>query len=365
MVFYWLIYFYLVFIGLIFPTQQQNGDRIFKLNYFFFVIVLYFTLVFFAGFRTESNDYSGYEEIYNTIPPLNKLTLQWILNKDINVEYGYIYLNSFLKLFSNNVVFLMLFVASISVGLNVYVIKKLSPYVFLSIILYFVHNFIVKDTIQIRQGLASALIFFGLYNYNRRIVFCLLILIAGSIQSTAYICFLPLLLSNFHFTKKQLITTLLIVLLLSILFSGRQLLDKVLQFVNLPDSVMYYFGWDIYDFKLGLLSPVLIKQTCFFLVMLKYKEELNEKFEHFNIMFNFYFFSIIWYIYFNDFAIIAGRVTNLLSVGEIILIPMLISILSKKNKLNVYMLLIVYAGLILYMNLRSDNVFPYNNIFFK
>lgn len=365
MVFYWLIYFFLVFFSLIFPTRQQSGNRIFKLNYFFFVILLYFILVFFAGFRTESNDYSEYEEIYNSIPPLNKLSLQWILNKDINVEYGYIYLNSFLKLFSNYVVFLMVFVASISVGINLYVIKKLSSYVFLSIILYFVHNFILKDTIQIRQGLASALILLGLYNYNKRIVFCLLILIAASIQSTAYICFLPLLFSNFRFTNKQLLTTLLLVLLLTLFFSGIQLINKILQFVNLPDSIMSYFGWDIYNFKLGLLSPVLIKQVSFFFVMLNYKDELNEKFLHFNVMFNFYFFSIIWYIYFNDFAIIAGRVTNLLSVGEIILIPMLISILSKKNKFIVYIILIGYAGLILYMNLRSDNVFPYNNILFK
>lgn len=340
---------------------------IFKINKFetfsLFILAILF-LILFCGLRTESNDYDGYKEIFSQVPSFADLNYEWLINKSINVEYGFIILSSFIKFFSSNVVYLMLVVATLSIFLNSYVIWKVSPYVFLSLLLYFSHNFILKETIQIRQGLASAIILYAFYKHNNKLLVVLLVLLAGSIQSSAYLTLIPLYFAYKKITNKQFYLIFVIFIFLTFIYSGRHLFESVLNLFGLPESISGYLGWEEHDFKIGFFSPILIKQILIFSVLLYFRNQLKDKYLHFNFFYNFYFFSTLWYIYFNDFAIVAGRVSNLFSVGEIILIPMLITVVLPRQRIYLYFSMIVLGAITLFLDLKSGSVFEYKNLFF-
>lgn len=355
---YWTIFTFIVLISFLVFFRLS---KIVKFYFFSFLVIV---LILFSGLRTESNDYDGYREIFNQVPTLFNLSINWFISKSVNVEYGFIILSSFVKIFSNNIVLFMLIVSTLSLFLNSYVIWKTSPYVFLSLLLYFSHNFILKETIQIRQGLASAIILYAFYKHiNKRLVNFLIIL-AGSIQASAFLVFIPIYFSYKKLSNKVYLLTFVFFLVFTFLYSGRHLFEGVLNLFGLPSSISGYLGWEEHDFKIGFFSPILIKQLFIFLILLYNRNKLQERYSHFNILLNFYFFSSIWYIYFNDFAIIAGRVSNLFSIGEVLLIPMVISICASRYRFYLYFSVIILAAVTLYLDLSSGLVFEYKNVFF-
>ncbi len=361
MISFWVLFIYLFLLSLFLPINLSfsttGGIRL-------FVVLTLIVLIFFAGFRKYSNDYSSYVDIYNSIPNLFNLTIDSAFNSNLNVEIGFIYFCSFLKLFSNNPVLLFFSVASISISLNILTVHKISPYIFLSILLYYVYNYLLKETIQIRQGLASAFLMASFLYYNNRMKSLFLILIAISVQSTAAVA-LP-----FLFIKRSVFKNdstyycaFGFVILLTAIFSGRNFIEYLMEIMSLPPSLTVYYGWDEYDYDLGFLNPILAKQVIFSILLIKNRFILIEKYPNFLLMFNFYLFSTLWYIYFNDFAIIAGRISNLFSIGEVILIPMLISISRNHIRSYFYFGFILYSSVILMLNLNSGKIFPYYSIF--
>jgi hypothetical protein len=359
---FWFIFSFIVFFSLTFPSFSKYKDN--TLDIYFFSIFSGIILIVFAGFRFASNDYNGYVEIYNNIPDFFNLNQKWFIDNNLNVEIGFIYFCSILKLITSNPLILFIAVSTISVTLNFWTINKLSPYIFLSILLYYVYNYLLKETIQIRQGLTSALLMTSFLYYNNRIKSLILILFAITVQSTAAIA-LPFLLLNKILFKKNITYyyILAFVFLLSIIYSGRNAFEYIMNVMSLPPSLTVYFGWEEFDYNLGYINPILIKQIIISVLLIKNRNELIIKFPHFLMMFNFYIISTLWYMYFNDFAIIAGRISNLLSIGEVILIPMLISISNKNIRNYIYIAIILYSTVILILNLNSGKIFPYQSIF--
>jgi hypothetical protein len=200
--------------------------------------------------------------------------------------------------------------------------------------------------------------------YNNRFKSIILILFATSIQSTAAIALPFLFLNKIVFKKNTTYYYILaFVFLLSIIYSGRNAFEYVMNMMSLPPSITVYFGWEEFDYNLGYINPILIKQIIVSVLLIKNRHALINKFPHFIMMFNYYMFSTLWYMYFNDFAIIAGRISNLLSIGEVILFPMLISISNKNIRSYIYITIILYSTVILMLNLNSGKIFPYQSVF--
>ncbi|WP_083852688.1 EpsG family protein [Pedobacter arcticus] len=363
MIAYWFIFSVIALYCLLFPSQDKTVS---KPSFHLIIIMVLIILVFFAGLRTESNDYGGYQKIYERIPSLTSLTLSYFLNNNLPMEKAFIFLMSFLKLFSGNVVLLMLVVAGFSVCLNIRVIEKLSPYIFLSILLYYCHNFLLKETVQIRQGLASALVFSTFLFFNKTIRRSLVIILAGFIQSSAFAAFIPYFLTKIinKTSTKTLTLIILFTFILNTVFSGKDVATLLLSSIGLPAAISGYVGYDLYDYSLGFLSPIFIKMLLIFTLLLMYREKLLEKYNFFPILFSFYYCAILWFIYFNDFAIVAARISNLFSLGEVLFVPMLIATGSEKYKYYFYFAAIAFTFFNLFLNLRTDMVFPYKNILF-
>jgi hypothetical protein len=80
----------------------------------------------------------------------------------IHGEFLYLIGNSILKDFTENFVYLFLIIATFAVGLNCYSSYKYSPYPLVSVFLYYSHPYLYKELIQMRAGLACAVVLFSI-----------------------------------------------------------------------------------------------------------------------------------------------------------------------------------------------------------
>jgi hypothetical protein len=271
---------------------------------------------------------------------------------------------------SLNAEFYMMFFtfAFISLSINHIALKKYSPYVFLSILIYISHSFLLKELIQVRAGIASSILLFGVvYLHNKEFKkYAVVIMVASLFHKGAIIAFFLYLFNMFDFKKN----TLYLLLFLSIIvyFIGMfDIVISLLQSINvIPKQAELYLSWDKYIEPLGLSNPTTMKQILLSLFFIYHKDFFVEKLLYFKGMLYMYLFSTIWLIIVADFGIFAGRLAAYFSFVEVILIPSII--LMTKNKLKKFMIftgIVIYSLLLAYINLVPKHVVKAFYFFFE
>src|SRR5574340_297309 len=142
-----MFYYYAVaaYIGAASICEKFIKDRkiVFLLSFCSLVL-----LTLFAGLRSYVGpDQATYEDIFLEVPSIFEWSDNWDSLKDIHGEYGYLLVNSIVKLCANNSALLFIVIALIAVSINIYSYYKYSPYVLLSIFIYFTHIFLYKEMI--------------------------------------------------------------------------------------------------------------------------------------------------------------------------------------------------------------------------
>ena len=74
---------------------------------------------------------------------------------DMLIEYSFVLICNALRPFADDVHLVFLFYALISVPLKFYAIQRLSPWLFLPLVIYFGNYFLLHDYIQMRASVAS------------------------------------------------------------------------------------------------------------------------------------------------------------------------------------------------------------------
>src|SRR5699024_4808748 len=95
----------------------------------------------------------------------------------------------------NGYYFVFIVFALISVSLKYNIIKKSSPFLLLSVLVYYSNTFILQDLTQIRAGVAGAIVLYSVLQYakNKNIIsFVMLILLASTFHITALLFFIVL-----------------------------------------------------------------------------------------------------------------------------------------------------------------------------
>lgn len=311
----------------------------------FFIILL---LTFFCGLRGTyvGADYINYMEIFQQVPTLDSLSKGY---NEIHGELLYLFINSIIKTFTFDSVFIFLFIAFLTALINIYNFNKYSHFFILSVLLYFSHFYLNKDFIQIRTALSSAILYFTIpYILNKKFFkFSIVVGIASLIHSAAIVMFFVYFYSFIEFSKKRVFIILAITIILSFTNWLHLILEILTNYNILPYSVSLYIGSE-YDYPLGLSNPITIKQIIILSFFTIYYNFYN-KLKYFKIMYNMYFLSTIWIILFSEFAIIAARVASFMSIVEVIILPMLI--LKFRYKKTIYILLVLFAFLVLYINI--------------
>ncbi len=229
----------------------------------FIIAVIY--LILFAGLRKvgvgadDGNYIETFMNIHEFLDPINGIFTYSLI--ELNMEYGYVLLNSILRYFTETYTILFLIIALIAVSINALNFYKYSHYIFLVLLLYFVHTYLYRDLNQIRAGIAAAILLFTIdIIHNNRIFKTLFITFLASLfHLTAIVTILPLLLRNKLNTRKRILMLLLISIGIGALGIGHLILNSLPNLGLLSIKLNNYLEYSQYNYNLGLLDVTNIK----------------------------------------------------------------------------------------------------------
>ncbi|WP_455962980.1 EpsG family protein [Bacteroides bouchesdurhonensis] len=321
---------------------------------------IWFLLTSFAGLRYNDPDWMGYATFYEQIATGNG---------EGSADVGFNLLCYFLSLFTSHPLILFVVVASLSVGLNLNSFLKYSPFFLICTLFYFVHLFVLKEMIQIRAGLASAICLLSIRYLieNQYKKFILIWLLAISVHLTAVIFFLVFIMHCLKPSRKMLIYLLVICILIGVFYPFGQIIKSVvglngIEMGRLNDYIAY--GDEKYGGKLGVFSNInTIKYLLISVILLFYNSKLSVLNKYYYILLCSYITGTCWLLLFNDFSIVGARLSNILTSVEPILISYLCFLFVPNSRWFCCLCIIVLAFVILQFNMGPDRVEPYQFYF--
>lgn len=317
----------------------------------FVIFGLCVILIFFAGLRYGDHDYVAYQLIFAEAQ-------QWDLGA--SPDLGYTLLNGILGQVWNDPLIVFLTVAALSVSLNAECFNEYGKYALVALLFYFVHNYALKEMIQIRAGLACAV---GLWNirnmrkgrYGR---FWLWQLIAMLIHLGAVMFLLAWLIKQLNWSKRTWMFVLAGCFVVGTVYPFGAIL-KSLPGMSVLERVQTYTQWDEYAESLGILTNMAtLKQLFICGAMLFFYDLIKGHVKYFDLLMAMYFASTCWLMVWNDFAIVGARMATFLSVGEPILIAGLLYTVTERSRPVMLGALIVVAFLFLWVNMQGK-ILPY------
>ncbi len=341
---------------LIFSFFEFINERWIR-NIVFYLLV--FSLILLGGFRYGiSSDYFHYKEVFQKI---DKAT-DW---SEFLMEYGFLSIFYIFNKLGLNFEFFVFFFCSISISIKAFVIKKISPYPIISLLLYFTFFFLLDDMGAIRRGFACSLVLLAYYFiFSKKYLFSfILILLAASIHLSVLIVIPFLFFINIKFNSKQFLMLLAISILIGLsfekLFNNLVAIDSQLLAVQKIVSYseeQYFSETNVYE--IGLLLRIL-----FILILFKYANKLAVV-PFFNQMFNLYIISVFVLVVFSKLTVFSSVVIYF-KIFEIILVPILINSMALQKRMFLVLFFVSYAFFSLYRlttNPTSDFQ-EYNSIF--
>jgi len=328
-----LSYFF-IFLILLSLLDLFKFQEILKKIVFFFVG---FLMIFISSLRYGDKDYLNYIKYYEWINPINDFNYYELKN----VEIGYVILNSVYKYFNLDYVYIFVTISFLSIGLFLNYFKDFK-YKFSSLLVYFSHLYLLRDLMQIRAGLTANIL---LYSYRfileRRLNSFFIVVILASLFHYAALIFIP-----FYFIYPWLIKgRRMLYVLISGFILGFVLNQDVLRTVFYKlgiDRINIYMSYGNNEFKeLGLLNPVLIKNSLLFLMVYLRKDLLIEKIKNINVYFISIGIAAFWLSAFNNYSLFAGRTATFFSSIEIVLLPTVFYIFP--SKLLCWIIIVLYS----------------------
>ncbi|MCF6439067.1 EpsG family protein [Pseudoalteromonas luteoviolacea] len=330
-------------------------------------VLLFYTvsfLILFAGLRGPGvgQDDLAYIEAYDYVPHIG----YWLTGEfqyrftDLWMEPGFVFYSAVLKLFSSSFILLFLGVALLSVGLSCKQYSVLSPYFFMTVMLFFVHTFLYRDINQIRSAVAAAIgLFLIIPLANRQFLKGFIIICAAGIFHMAALSYLALFFASFFkVTKKRLIAFVGSGVALGAIGISN-LLMSVLPNMGVITSKLNHYSVDSMVSTTSLFDITNIKNLAIFILLISLWEKLEYKVPYFKTLMLFLGFATFWRLAFSDFGAIGGRIATFYGVVEVVLIPCVL--LAFREKLLPALIIVLYAALTLYLNLFiKTGSSPYN-----
>jgi len=295
--------------------------------YYFIVFIFFIYFPIIVGINSARPDYDAYVDYFHRLPEF--------------VEPGYGIFASIIKFFTNSATIFFIIFCFLSFCSRFYAIKffAFKEDIILTLFAFLGHEFLRKDCIQIRHGIASAIVLCSLVFLFRKQkkMFCLLILIASSFHVVSFIA-LPLFFFDAHISKKWMLvmqSILLVVVISTFFFKIKEVLYIFDRLGIIPKRTAIYLYWSQYSKPMPIYHPIVLKQIilCFFFLFVR-KNILIYSNEKAIFLFKIYFVSTMYYLLFLDFEIMAGRFGSLFyGVETIFLLQIINSNTIKQKKL--------------------------------
>ena len=337
------VYFFIFLILALFSmlSISKEGVKYTK----FYMLFSFVILVFFAGLRAGSPDQATYALFFNESRSLFDLVEHGSNYGALGMQWGFLFLLSIIKTLTSNQTVMFLLLAFINVGMIFYACKKISPYPMLSILLYY-SWFYYANLGALRHAMLSGMVMLTIvFVVNSKKFKSLL-----SYLYTIAVHKVGIFVLSVYFVKKLKLreysySGILFVSILIAFSGGVAYLMIEWLYLFLPgswqDKIDAHIALGRFSGKENVLRGTTIKQLAILTVSILYFHSLHKRYsEKFNIIFGTYFFSTVYLLLFLDFKIIGDRVSNFLSITEIILIPMLLSIVTTRERFFVFSLIV-------------------------
>lgn len=360
-----MIYYYVLFILILLMSLCQIIRQLKSLR-LVFVLAAFLLLWLFAGLRypTVGVDGWGYVRAFERIPDLyfwfnGDFAYRYL---DWYMEFNYVFLNGFIKLFTNNYTVLFLSIAFLAIGLNIFNYYKYSKYTLLTILLYFSHTFLYRDIGQIRAGIACAIGLFLVSQIHKKqhIRIVMTIFMASLFHMAALSLLLVYFFSFFELTRKRLVLAILFSLIIGA-GGTKAYVESVSPYLgtNISRKLSNHLSTERFSTDLGVFNITNVKNLFLLFLLLLFWMPLSRALPYFKTVALFLVLATCWRIAFNDFATLAGRVATFYSIVEVLFLSGLLSVV--KQKVFVAFCIVLYAFFIFYLNITiKDIVSPYS-----
>jgi hypothetical protein len=348
-------------------TIDREGSRYINVYLAFSFIIL----VLFAGLRHLSPDQITYSRVFEHAYSLFEL-LENGSNFDdselLNFNWGFLTFISFIKVFTSNVTLMFLTIAFINIWMVIYSCKKLSPYPMLSVLSYYSWFYYFNLGALRHATLAAVMMLLLVVVINNKAIKSFFLYLYALTLHKVGVFILSIYLVKKLKLKSKSYSFFLIVGLAIGFFGGIAYLAIELLYQFLPGSwqekIYINIALERFSGKEDLFRGQVFKQLAILVACLFYFSALTKRYsDKFNILFGTYFVSTICLFLFIDFKLIGDRVSNLLAVVEIILIPMLLSIVTSRERFYVLLLIIIVMFLQITL-LYGDQFYYYKSILF-
>ncbi len=362
MIAYYLIVFPFVLTSFI--CFDRKFDHIFRgttaLWAMFFIIL--------TGFRYDSIDYFGYQEIYArtnftdfSFPFFNAY------GGTTGNEFIYALVTSIFKSIGLNFEFFVFFIAALSVTIKFYIFKKYSQLFLLSLLIY-ISFFWTKDLGQMRNGLAAAFILLSIvFIYRQKPVkFYLTILLAAGVQVFAILALPLYAIHNSRYKQSIIIGGLVLSLVLTQTGGLASFAVSLLEPFSSP-LTSKVLGYYTRQHEISIVNPFgmgnILRFTIILGIFIFLKDQLKRN-PFTDASLTVFSYGVILYTLLFSVSTFAHRSTEAFSLLTLaILLPFVVHSMPKHLKIPTLLLSVTYCLYFMHNSFLQNE--PYKTIFFK
>ena len=350
--FYILLAYIILLFFSVFAEHSLNSKN--KNSY---LIVLCFFLALFPGLRSIAwSDTIAYVTSFiNEARPIFDINLNE--HSKFYNELGFYWLGFIVKTFTDDSTIYLLFISAITIFFLYKNLRKYSIFPILGLFVYVARFYFGRNFMQIRAGLSYLIIIFATkYIQERKLwKFLLVIFIAYQFHHSAVIALPVYFLCNWMTLKKwHICVGLAIAFIIGAFFQGSIHALVVDNASDLNISSDYIEGGAKgYIEGRGLGNPMIYFQTLILLAYTFLDKRLANIDPYYYVIRAGYFYSTVILIVFCTYAVLSGRTSTIFATYEIAIIPSMVMLFNKNNKMLAYMVLVVVLSTIFYMYLRN------------
>lgn len=346
-------------IGTIFDisiSKYKNYIFIFNFLFLFFVVSLR---------NGIGPDYEQYKELFFIAKDLSKVTLEDFFLQENNIELGYLFLESFIKLFTDDFSVFIIFYNLILFSILFLGISR-TKYFNIQLFLFFslFHIYYISGH---RQAMAMVIFLYNIHNLiNKNFIrFLFFTFIAMLFHTSSIFFILFYFISKINLNKKMVLS----LLILSLLFIKFDIIATIIEFayINFKDISYIFSRVHFYYFNQYGGEPVNLFNYIRVFIMgilgIYFYEKVNYKLSYLIIIYAITFFCLSYA------APIAFRIADCFLIGILYYMSELFNNLTIKEKTFMLLAIVIYGSIsfirIMYVHIvfNINTFLPYKTIF--
>lgn len=326
---------------LLFSTTEvkEKKRKIFLYRFLYFVFCI--LLCFIIAYRSPlTSDYENYEMFYYS-------------GVD-RFETGFVLLGNICKSLNLKLIPFFFVCAFIAISIKFYALSKMTNLVFAALLVYISNLFILQENIQIRCSIAAALVLLAVYfSVERKLIgFLISVTLAVLFHNTAIIVYPLWFISNNNDHLKYYI---LMIPLAYALYAFSLTLGRFIQFIPIApiqDFWTYYISLldkGIGHVDVNVFNALQLTKCVICVLLFSFANKISSHNKYFTVCLKIYIISAVLYVILSDFPVAADRLSEFLSVVEIIALPCVMYI--SKNKIVGWAIIAFWASTHLFVHI--------------